>query len=261
MVLATASAGRLSIVTAHYSGNRFTQCRDDGVILDCQILLIGNAQENCMSSTKQLNTQLADARAQNQNLTWVERLGVLAANENAEQAAGDRPNKNLKAAAFDYLVDGFALGAAAIYSSPWYLFGDDPYRPKAIGYGFDKVESNESQFHAGSAPLFRPYEKSDRLRADVVDTDIVDAGMTSSGGGVESDGTDSAATPSILFRWLLGLRSAATRFCKYVALRHAIARSNSSLMQLDDRILRDIGIDRGQIEYIVRYGRKIDLYR
>ena len=45
----------------------------------------------------------------------------------------------------------------------------------------------------------------------------------------------------------------------YLRRQREIARSQAILSQLDDRALRDIGIDRGQIPHAVRYGRDLHL--
>ena len=57
---------------------------------------------------------------------------------------------------------------------------------------------------------------------------------------------------------LLGrLISAPRRIAAALAQELAVRRGMQSLASLDDRLLRDIGLERGQIDYAVRHGRQV----
>jgi uncharacterized protein YjiS (DUF1127 family) len=57
---------------------------------------------------------------------------------------------------------------------------------------------------------------------------------------------------------LLGsLMSAPRRIAAALARELAVRRGMQSLASLDDRLLRDIGLERGQIDYAVRHGRQV----
>jgi uncharacterized protein YjiS (DUF1127 family) len=53
-----------------------------------------------------------------------------------------------------------------------------------------------------------------------------------------------------------GVLAAPWRLAKAILTELAARRAAQSLDSLDDRMLRDIGIDRGQIGYAARYGRE-----
>ncbi|HVM82393.1 MAG TPA: DUF1127 domain-containing protein [Candidatus Binatia bacterium] len=57
---------------------------------------------------------------------------------------------------------------------------------------------------------------------------------------------------AVAWSWFVACRD-------YLRRQREIARSQAILSQLDDRALRDIGIDRGQIPHAVRYGRDLHL--
>ena len=47
----------------------------------------------------------------------------------------------------------------------------------------------------------------------------------------------------------------------WIGSRRRLHRDIKELMALDDRILRDIGLRRGEVEYAARYGRSFDRYK
>ena len=59
--------------------------------------------------------------------------------------------------------------------------------------------------------------------------------------------------------WPAALARAMKQGIAAIASRHRRRRHIDGLMTLDDRMLRDIGLGRGDIEYAVRYGRPFDL--
>ena len=65
------------------------------------------------------------------------------------------------------------------------------------------------------------------------------------------DPEGSAQSPSLLSGMLAGPRSIVTAVAREWSARRAV----EALASLDDRMLRDIGLERGQIGSVVRHGR------
>ena len=47
----------------------------------------------------------------------------------------------------------------------------------------------------------------------------------------------------------------------WIGLRRRLRRDVRELMALDDRMLEDIGLRRGDVDYAVRYGKSFDRYK
>lgn len=58
--------------------------------------------------------------------------------------------------------------------------------------------------------------------------------------------------------WISRLGQDAARLWAHLRYEREIARVSQRLSEMEDRTLKDIGIDRGQIEHLVRHGRPLD---
>jgi uncharacterized protein YjiS (DUF1127 family) len=239
----------------YYSGNSFIRGGDRAVIRGADILLIDNAQENCMSPIKKLDIETSFARAK--SLTWVERLhGQVAAIEGDVRSHGMRETSPTT---FEHLVDGFVLGTTSIYSSPWHFYSHDFYGANPAGDDSGNTHSVEPWSYGGSMPRLGSCEGAEWLRGDIAGSGPADARVSNDNDGRGENGK--GVTPSIPVRWLIGLKSAIARVFDRLEHRRKIACSRWSLMQLDDRLLQDIGLEREQVGYAVRCGRDMDSYR
>ena len=63
---------------------------------------------------------------------------------------------------------------------------------------------------------------------------------------------------SKLSDWLGNLARNGARFARAVAAERRLRRDIRTLQQLEERALRDMGLSRGEIERVVRYGRRLD---
>jgi uncharacterized protein YjiS (DUF1127 family) len=60
---------------------------------------------------------------------------------------------------------------------------------------------------------------------------------------------------------LAALASPIKQGIAWIGSRRQLRRSIKELLALDDRMLRDIGLRRSEVEYTVRYGRPLDRYK
>jgi uncharacterized protein YjiS (DUF1127 family) len=56
--------------------------------------------------------------------------------------------------------------------------------------------------------------------------------------------------------WAVRLTAAVVRFWTGLRERYDARRAREALTALDDRVLRDMGISRIEIDYVVRHGRR-----
>jgi uncharacterized protein YjiS (DUF1127 family) len=222
----------------YYGRSWFALWRDEDVTGDCDVVLTNNAWENRMSSIKN-----PDIKAE------IDRARTLASIESRRSHIGNVPPFRVEPRAasssiMSHLIDSFALGAASIYAAPWHIFEGQTAQSTPSKSKFDGTPPFEPWSYVDTEPFAEFRGGLNERRWDGI------AARTSSDEGV-------FARPAKL-GWARRVKSTITKFFDYLAYRREISRASASLSQLDDRMLRDIGLDRGHVEHAVRHGRGFD---
>ena len=71
----------------------------------------------------------------------------------------------------------------------------------------------------------------------------------------------SSAMETSAASWLIALARPIKQGIARVMARRELRRSVKEMMALDERILRDIGLSRSEVELAARFGRSLDHYR
>ena len=267
-----------------YSSNRIGGCGDDAVTSNRDILLINIWQENTMSwSNKNSSfseTAFADTRdtAGESVSLYESAVGAGAVDQILSRARESRgansPARTRRPEAMEatseagfqgatepssllnLVVESFALYGGAMHPAPSYPFeenasepepaelflrlGDSGFAPKpaSMNGGVTVLNAESTALHAalfGSSAIEGTHS-------------VLEAASVPSPSSVTSD------RPS----WMTRLRTVIANFWTNMLLELEISRTASALAELDDRTLRDIGIQhRSQIEQVVRHGRDI----
>ena len=61
-----------------------------------------------------------------------------------------------------------------------------------------------------------------------------------------------------LAQWFASVARDGTRFTRALAAERRLRRDIRALQRLEERALRDMGLSHGEIERVVRYGRRLD---
>jgi uncharacterized protein YjiS (DUF1127 family) len=170
-------------------------------------------------------------------------------------AATDRnyPAAGLCASLLTHIVESFALCGAALYPT-----------------GLYPIDWNESRSQSPKASVLHNPAPEPLLFGGMNATDDAGYGadrVTSGGPGAASQanrpadpqgGARPRIVPSRYAGWTGRVMARIATLRMHPRRARGIAGTRSILSGLDDRTLRDLGIERGQIEVVARYGREWD---